>query len=117
MSHDDLPIMTFASATDLHTWLEQHHAQSQGIWLRIFKQRAGIPSVSFAEVLDAGLCFGWSESARRSYDDTSYLQRFTPRKTGGTQSKRNIERAHALIEAGRMTAAGLKALGLDVRSE
>lgn len=116
MSLDELPTLTFRSANDLHIWLEHHHAQSHGIWLRIFKKRAGIPSVSFEEVLDAGLCFGWSESSRRSYDHDSYLQRFTPRKTIGTQSKRNLERARALIDAGRMTPSGLKALGLDVIS-
>jgi hypothetical protein len=60
-----------------------------------------------------GLCVGWSESSRRSYDGTSYLQRFTPRKTIGTQSKRNLERARILVRAGRMTSAGLKALGWD----
>jgi uncharacterized protein YdeI (YjbR/CyaY-like superfamily) len=116
MLPDELPILTFPSANDLLVWLEHHHAQSRGIWLRIFKKRAGIPSVSFEDVLDEGLCFGWSESSRRSYDDLSYLQRFTPRKTVGTQSKRNIERARALIAAGRMTPSGLKALGLDVIS-
>jgi uncharacterized protein YdeI (YjbR/CyaY-like superfamily) len=116
MSPDELPILTFSSANDLHSWLEHHHARSSGIWLRIFKKSSGIPSVSFEEVLDEGLCFGWSESLRRSYDDVSYLQRFTPRKTVGTQSKRNVERARALIRAGRMTPSGLKALGLDVLS-
>lgn len=113
LSPDELPILSFPTANDLHTWLKNHHAQSSGIWLRIFKKRAGIASVSFDEVLDEGLCFGWSESSRRSYDHVSYLQCFTPRKTIGTQSKRNRERAQALIDAGRMTRSGLKALGLD----
>jgi uncharacterized protein YdeI (YjbR/CyaY-like superfamily) len=110
---DELPILTFTSANDLRSWLEQHHAQSKGIWLRIFKRSAGMSSVTFEEVLDEGLIFGWSESLRRSYDDVSYLQRFTPRKTAGTQSKRNLGRARALVKAGRMTPSGLKALGLD----
>lgn len=114
---DELPILTFRSASELHAWLQHHHALSSGIWLRIFTKRAGIASVSFEEVLDEGLCFGWSESSRRSYDDVSYLQRFTPRKSVGTHSKRNRERARALIEAGRMTPAGLKALGLDVLAQ
>lgn len=117
LSRDDLPILSFASAHDLHTWLEQQYAQSRGIWLRIFKTRTGMPSVTFDEVLDAGLCFGWSESARRSYDSVSYLQRFTPRKSVGTHSKRNIARAQALREAGRMTPAGLEALGFDERPQ
>lgn len=108
----ELPILAFTSADELHVWLAHHHAESGGIWLRIFKKGSGVPSVSFEDVLDEGLCFGWSESARRSYDTGSYLQRFTPRKTLGTQSKRNADRVRALIRAGRMTQTGLQALGL-----
>jgi len=110
---DELPIRTFTSANELRNWLKKHHTESKGIWLRIFRKNSGIPSVSFEDVLDEGLCFGWSESSRRSYDSNSYLQRFTPRKTIGTQSKRNKERARILIREGRMTSFGLKALGLE----
>ena len=112
----ELPILAFTSADELHVWLENHHAESRGIWLRIFKKNSGVPSVSFEDVLDQGLCFGWSESSRCSYDNISYLQRFTPRKTLGTQSKRNAERVRALIREGRMTQAGLTALGLETTS-
>ena len=112
----DLPILTFESAAELRAWLEANHASSGGIWLRIFKKHAAAASVSFEQVLDAGLCFGWSESSRRSFDQHSYLQRFTPRKARGTQSPRNRERARRLIEAGRMTPAGLRALGLELAS-
>lgn len=106
----DLPIMEFANSQALRDWLEAQPASSPGIWLRIYKKHTGIPSVTFLEVLDEGLCFGWSESTRRAYDAVSYLQRFTPRKTSGTQSKRNRERAQLLIQQGRMTAAGLHIL-------
>lgn len=112
----ELPILAFASADELHVWLENHHAESQGMWLRILKKKSGVPSVSFEDVLDEGLCFGWSESSRRSYDNISYLQRFTPRKTLGTQSKRNTERVRVLVREGRMTPTGLKALGLETTS-
>lgn len=110
---DQLPVLSFTSADELRSWIETYHAVSDGIWVRIYKKRSGVPSVTFAEVLDEGLCFGWSESSRRSYDSDSYLQRFTPRKAVGTQSRRNMERAQALIRAGRMTASGLQALGLE----
>lgn len=109
---DDLPIINFASSGDLHAWLKEHHESSKGIWLQIFKKNSGIPSVTFADVLDEGLCFGLSESKRLKYNAESYLQKFSPRKAKGTQSKRNLERAAILIEEGCMTAAGRKALGL-----
>lgn len=107
---DDLPIKDFKSAADLRTWLSKHHAKSNGLWVRMFKKDSGVASVTFNELLDEGLCFGWSEGMRRKHDAESYLQRFTPRKKIGTKSKRNQERVRKLIEEGRMTPAGLKAL-------
>lgn len=107
----DLPIIEFEDVTALRQWLECHHATSAGMLVRIYKRGSGIASVSFEDVLDEGLCFGWSESQRRNGDRVSYLQRFTPRKSAGTTSKRNGRHAERLIRDGRMTAAGLRALG------
>ncbi len=110
---DELPVLTFASAVELREWLEDNHSTSGGIWVRIYTRRSGLPSVTFDELLDEGLCFGWSESMRRKYDRESYLQRFTPRKASGTQSKRNLDRAQTLIINGKMTLNGMRALGME----
>jgi uncharacterized protein YdeI (YjbR/CyaY-like superfamily) len=108
---DGLPIHEFKTSDELRAWLEDHHDSSGGMWLRIYKKNAGVQSVTFEQVLDEGLCFGWSESKRLRYDKDSYLQRFTPRKTVGSQSSRNLVRAQLLVEKGRMRPSGLKALG------
>jgi uncharacterized protein YdeI (YjbR/CyaY-like superfamily) len=110
----DLPILSFESAAELRRWLELHHANSKGIWLRIYRARTKVPSVTFLEVLDEGLCFGWSESMRRRGDGMSYLQRFTPRQVAGTTSQRNRNRLDRLIREGRVTQAGMAALGARV---
>jgi uncharacterized protein YdeI (YjbR/CyaY-like superfamily) len=112
-SVENLPIFEFETSELLHAWLENNHATSKGIWLRIYKKQSGVRSVAFEQVLDEGLCFGWSESARRKYDDHSYIQKFTPRKTIGTQSARNLERVKALIEQGKMKPSGFAALGMN----
>jgi len=78
--------------------------------VRIGKANSGLPSITFDELLDEGLCFGWSESMRRKGDSQSYLQRFTPRRTKGAKSKRNQERIKRLIQEGKMTSAGLEVL-------
>jgi uncharacterized protein YdeI (YjbR/CyaY-like superfamily) len=113
--NDALPVMTFENGNLLRAWLEENHHKSTGIWVCIYSKHSKVPTVTFEELLDEGLCFGWSESKRVKNDRDSYLQRFTPRKTVGTQSKRNLERAQGLIEDGRMTPTGLKALGIDNR--
>jgi uncharacterized protein YdeI (YjbR/CyaY-like superfamily) len=107
------PVIAFESAASLRAWLILNHAESDGIWLKIYKKNTGIPSVTFEEVLDEGLCFGWSESQRRKGDDQFYLQRFTPRRTKRTESKRNREHVERLIRENRMTPSGLLSLGTD----
>jgi uncharacterized protein YdeI (YjbR/CyaY-like superfamily) len=109
----DLPTQTFESAAMLRAWLSKHHATSQGLWVKVFKKGSGVASVTFGELLDEGLCFGWSESTRRRGQGDFYLQRFTPRKTVGTQSKRNQARVQQLMDESRMTKAGLAALGIE----
>jgi uncharacterized protein YdeI (YjbR/CyaY-like superfamily) len=64
----ELPVLAFRSVDELRAWLIENHETSDGIWLRIYKKHSGTPSVTFEDVLDEGLCFGWSESTRRSGD-------------------------------------------------
>lgn len=110
--NNKLPIISFPNVTELRQWLECNHLTSQGFYVRIFKKDSGQESVTFEEVLDEGLCFGWSESMRLSGDKKSYLQKFTPRRSKGTTSERNRQHIDKLIKQGRMTAAGLSALNL-----
>jgi uncharacterized protein YdeI (YjbR/CyaY-like superfamily) len=109
----EIPVLAFESATSLRVWLVLNHAESDGIWLKIFKKSSGVPSVTFEEVLDEGLCFGWSESLRRRGDDQYYLQRFTPQQTKGTTSERNREHIERLIREKKMTPSGLRSLETD----
>jgi uncharacterized protein YdeI (YjbR/CyaY-like superfamily) len=106
VSQQDLPVRAFGSAIDWQTWLEAEHATSAGIWLKIGKRTAPERSVSYAEALEAALCFGWIDGQKRGLDADHWLQRFTPRKSGSRWSKINTAKADALIAAGRMRPAG-----------
>jgi uncharacterized protein YdeI (YjbR/CyaY-like superfamily) len=107
----DLEIITFKSVDELWSWLAEHHETHPGVWVRLQKSRSRQPSVTFHELLEAGIAFGWSESMRRAYDSSSYVQRFTPRRTRGTTSERNLAMANKLQTEGKLTAAGRRALG------
>jgi uncharacterized protein YdeI (YjbR/CyaY-like superfamily) len=104
---DDLPTLLFAGAAEFEAWLEDHHAEPDGIWLQIAKKGAPEPSVTYAEAVELSLCFGWIDGQRRGLDATHFLQRFTPRRPRGRWSKINREKAEALISAGRVRPAGL----------
>jgi len=104
----ELPVMQFVTAADLNEWLEKNHKDSSGIWLRIFKKNSGVLSVNYDQALDEALCFGWIDGQVKTYDDQSYIQRFTPRRSGSIWSKRNIEHISRLKNEGRMRPAGMK---------
>src|SRR5262249_23310116 len=62
------------------------------------------------EALEVALCYGWIDGQKKSYDETSWLQKFTPRGPKSIWSKINTEKAQRLIESGKMKPAGLKAV-------
>jgi uncharacterized protein YdeI (YjbR/CyaY-like superfamily) len=66
--------------------------------------------VSYGEAVESALCYGWIDSQAKSYDDKTWIQKFTPRGAKSIWSKVNKEKAEALIANGRMTASGLKAI-------
>jgi len=99
---------SFRNAREFRAWLEKHHAQANGILLRIYKNNAGVATVTYAEALDQALCFGWIDGQKLPLDEKSWIQKFTPRRPKSSWSKRNTEHATRLIESGAMTAAGLQ---------
>ncbi|QIB42793.1 YdeI/OmpD-associated family protein [Streptomyces aureoverticillatus] len=104
---DGLPVLAFADRRALEEWLDAHHEDSPGVWLKLAKKASGVASVATDEVIDLELCFGWIDGQRRRLDETYFLQKITPRRPRGTWSKRNIDRAEALIAEGRVRARGL----------
>ena len=99
--------MTFVTPGDLARWLEVNHATESELWVKIFKIKTGIPSVTWDDVVVEALCWGWIDGIKKSIDAQAYLQRITPRKARSNWSKRNREHAERLIDEGRMTEAGL----------
>ena len=61
------------------------------------------------EAVDEALCFGWIDGVRKSIDETSYANRFMPRRARSTWSAVNIKRAQSLAAEGRMRPAGRRA--------
>jgi uncharacterized protein YdeI (YjbR/CyaY-like superfamily) len=104
----ELPIIPFTSREAWETWLEEHHATSDGLWLKLAKKGSGLETVSLAEALDVALCYGWIDSQADSFDDQHWLLRLTPRRPRSKWSKVNRVKVSRLIEDGRMKPAGLR---------
>jgi uncharacterized protein YdeI (YjbR/CyaY-like superfamily) len=104
----DLPIISFASRESWAAWLEEQHATSDGLWLKLAKKGAGIDTVTYAQAVEVALCYGWIDGQVRKFDDRYWLQRFTPRRARSKWSKINRQKATELIERGQMKPAGLR---------
>ena len=52
------------------------------------------------------LCWGWIDGLRKSHDDESFLQRYSPRRPKSLWSQVNRDNVARLIKAGRMTPHG-----------
>lgn len=99
--------LAFESAADFREWLAANQDNVVGLWLRMFKKGSGVKSVTSAEALDEALCFGWIDGQRKACDELSFLQKFTPRRARSGWSKLNTQHAERLINARKMTRAGL----------
>src|SRR4029450_10552300 len=103
---DPKKIKTFRTGAAFESWIRKNHARSDEVWLRIYKKDSGMVSVTIAEALDVVLWWGWIDGIRKSVDERSYLQRYTPRGARSIWSQVNREHVARLTKAGRMTPHG-----------
>jgi uncharacterized protein YdeI (YjbR/CyaY-like superfamily) len=103
---DPKAIRAFKSAAAFEAWLAKEHARAKEVFIRMFKKDSGVPSVTWAQAVEVALCWGWIDGIRKSYDEQSFLQRFTPRGPRSKWSAINRELVARLREQGRMTPHG-----------
>ena len=99
-------IRSFRTEAALEKWLSAKHARESELWLRIYKKDSGVPTVNYVQALDVALCWGWIDGLRKSFDERSFIQRFTPRRPKSVWSQINRDHIARLTAAGRMTAHG-----------
>jgi uncharacterized protein YdeI (YjbR/CyaY-like superfamily) len=86
--------------------MKANHSRESEIWLKIPKKSSALPTVTLAQALDVVLCWGWIDGIRKSFDEQSFLQRYTPRRARSIWSQINRDHVARLIAAGRMTPHG-----------
>jgi uncharacterized protein YdeI (YjbR/CyaY-like superfamily) len=103
----DYEIIFYEDANTWRQWLDKNHEKIDGVWVKLYKRASGVPTVSYAEALDEALCYGWIDGQKKSYDEESFLQKFTPRRAKSMWSKRNIEHIQRLTKQGLMMPTGI----------
>lgn len=99
----------FATPAQWRAWLAANHARAEALWVGFRRVGTGQASITWPESVDEALCFGWIDGLRKSLDATSYVIRFTPRKSSSNWSAINVKRMAELEREGRVRAAGRKA--------
>jgi len=102
-------IKIFNSSAEFRKWLEENHDRATELWLGFYNKRSGKQSLTYRGALDEALCFGWIDGVRKSINETTYTQRFTPRQAKSYWSAVNIRRLDELAKLGRVAPAGVKA--------
>ena len=94
----------FATAADLDAWLCGPGAAEHEAWLVV--ARKGSAGLTADEAGDVALCHGWIDSHRKRLNEHQFLQRYSPRRRGSPWSQMNVDRAEALLAAGRLRPGG-----------
>ena len=100
-------IREFKDAASFYNWLGEHHGRADEVWIKIHKLSSGLRSITPKEAIDVVLCWGWIDGVKKSLDERSYLQRYTPRTAKSIWSQINVDNVARLIAEGRMTGHGL----------
>jgi uncharacterized protein YdeI (YjbR/CyaY-like superfamily) len=60
--------MPLESSSAFEHWLDEHHADTPGCWVRFAKQGTGSPSPDMHEAMDVTPCFCWIDSRLQPVD-------------------------------------------------
>ena len=102
------PELIVADAAAWRAWLGEHFKEQDGAWLVLAKKGTLEPtSLRYGEALEEALCHGWIDGQKRSRDETTFRQRFTPRRPRSMWSQRNVGLIEQLTAAGRMHPQGI----------
>lgn len=108
MPSPEQPQLVVRDAVAWRKWLAAHHTASDGVWLVLSRKGTVQPTrLTYAEALEEALAHGWIDGQAKPRDETTWQQRFTPRRKQSRWSKRNQETVARLIRERRMHAAGL----------
>ena len=106
----DFPVYHPQDLAAWRAWLEAHHDAARGVWVASWRRASGRDPVSYEDLVEEAICFGWIDSTANILDADRGLQLMTPRKPKSGWTRLNRRRVEAMEAQGRMTAAGRRAV-------
>ena len=96
----------FESRDAFIAWLDDNHADTPALWVKLYKKGSGRVNMTWPETVDAALCFGWIDGQGKSLGEEARAIRFSPRRKGSIWSAVNVRRFGELAELGMVRPAG-----------
>lgn len=100
--------LRFNNRQEWRRWLQENCETFTESWLIIRKKKAEISGILYDEAVEEAICFGWIDGKMRGRDDSTFFQRFSPRRKDSPWSLINRNKAEDLIRSKQMTNAGIK---------
>ncbi len=99
-------VLFFNSQQELRKWFQENYLKEDEAWIGFYNKKSIKQSITWTQLVDEELCFGWIDGIRKKIDDESYCNRITPRRKRSNWSDINIKRIEALIELDLVTEQG-----------
>lgn len=112
----ELEYIRFRDREEFRKWLTVNHEISNGIWILFYRKHIKIENISYNEVLEEALCFGWIDSLIKKVDNDTYARKVTPRTDIKKWSELNKKKVVELIKTNKMTLAGLNKIDDYIRT-
>jgi uncharacterized protein YdeI (YjbR/CyaY-like superfamily) len=96
----------FKTQKELRNWFQRNYLKEQEAWIGFYNKKSEKLSITWTQLVDEALCFGWIDGIRKKIDADSYCNRITPRRKRSNWSNINIKRVEELIELGLVTEEG-----------
>jgi uncharacterized protein YdeI (YjbR/CyaY-like superfamily) len=87
-------------------WLAKNYKSTAPVAVVIFGKKSKTPNVTYADVVEEALCYGWIDNKGMKRDAESMFLQLVPRKEKSYWSKLNVDRAERMMKEGLMTKAG-----------
>src|SRR6218665_3772355 len=94
-----MEVLFFKTQADLRKWFLKNHLTAPEAWIGFYNIKSTKKGITWKELVDEELCFGWIDGIRKKIDEESYCNRITPRRKSSNWSDINIKRIQELMEA------------------
>ena len=112
MKMEIVNLLHLRNRSRLRQWLEENHNKEKCCWVVICRSKRPPewPAISYIDMVEEALCFGWIDSTLKRLADGRLVQRLSPRRPKSHWTQLNMDRCVDLEYRGLMTEAERRAL-------